>query len=139
MTIVNMTTKDYGAGNFGVVRRKLDQRVTLARYINCATYNLDSGTFYEIFKYPANTLLQKVYTITETVEGAGDTLDIVSTDAGADTLVSNHDVNTDNSVGESSTHVFKAAAGEICIKPDADLTVCKFWVVVEYLTLSTNM
>jgi len=137
--MADYTTSAYGGGNYGVTRRERDQRVTLTRYFSAATFNLVASTVYEIFKYPANTLLQKVYVITETVEGATGTIDIVDDTSSSNTLVSNANVNSDNAVGESSTHVFKAAAGSICIVPDHDLDAACFWIVVEYVALTTDM
>lgn len=122
--------------NRNVSRQMLDHEMTLRAYIDTSVNNLTSGDFYKLFDYDANTLINEVKVITETVEGAGDTLDIVDDTAGTTTLVSNHDLNTDNALSKYTTGLFKATAGQISIKPDADLTVCKFWVVVTYVKLT---
>lgn len=124
-------------GNRNVNRQILDQEMTVKAYIDTSKNNLVSGDFYKLFDYDANTLINEVKVITETVEGAGDTLDITDDSVGTTTLISNHDVNTDNDVSKYTTGLFKATAGQICIKPDAALTVCKFWVEVRLLKFST--
>jgi len=137
--MADYTTSSYGGGNHGVTRRERDQRVTLIRYFDTSTYNLAATTYYEMLKYPANTLILKAYVITETVEGAAETLDITDDTSGTTTLCSNADMNTDNALKESSSHVFKASAGSICVYPDHALATCKFWLVVEYVALTTDM
>ena len=124
--------------NRNVPRQILDHEMTSRAYIDCSANNLTSGDFYKLFNYEANTLINEVKVITETVEGAGDTLDITDDSVGTTTLVSNHDVNTDNALSKYVTGIFKDAAGSISIKPDADLTVCKFWVVVTYVKVTTD-
>ena len=137
--MADYTTSAYGGGNYGVTRRERDQRVTLTRYFSAATFNLVASTVYEMLKYPANTLIQKAYLITETVEGATATGSVVDDASSSNTLVSSSNLNVDNTVGESSTHVFKASAGSICIVPDHDLDAACFWIVVEYVALTTDM
>lgn len=137
--MADYTTSAYGGGNYGVTRRERDQRVTLVRYFDTSTYNLAATTVYEMFKYPANTLILKAYIITETVEGATATIDVVDDTSSTNTLISASTLNTDNTLGESSTHVFKAAAGSICVYPNHALDAAKFWLVVEYVALNTNM
>lgn len=128
-----------GYGNHGVARQILDQPIVVKRYINTVTLGgLTSGDYYKIFAYDANTLIQRAWIVTETVEGAADTVDVTDDSSGTTTLCSNHDLNTDNAVTNYTGAVFKASAGQICIKPDAALTVAKFWVCVEYMKLSTN-
>lgn len=127
-----------GYGNYGVARQIMDQPIVVKRYINAASDNLTSGDYYKIFAYEANTLIMRAWIVTETVEGAADTIDVTDDSSGTTTLCSNHDLNTDNAVTTYSGSVFKASAGQICIKPDAAITVAKFWVCVEYMKLSTN-
>ena len=122
--------------NRNVSRQILDHEMTSKAYVDCSANNLVSGDFYKLFDYDANTLINEIKVITETVEGTGDTLDIVDDTVGTTTLISNHDVNTDNALSKYTTGIFKATAGQISIKPDAALTVCKFWVVVTYIKLT---
>jgi len=124
--------------NRNVPRQILDQEVEVKAYIDCSANNLTSGDFYKLFDYPANTLINEIVVITETVEGAGDTLDITDDSVGTTTLVSNADVNTDNAVSKYTTGLFKDTAGQISIKPDADLTVCKFWVQAKLQLFKTT-
>lgn len=124
--------------NRNVSRQILDQEVVVRAYIDTSSTNLGSGDYYKLFDYPANTLINEVHVITETVEGAGDTLDITDDTSGTTTLVSNHDVNTDNAVSKYTTGLFKATAGQISIKPDAALTVCKFWVSAKLIMYKTT-
>lgn len=125
-------------GNRNVPRQILDQEVEVKAYIDCSANNLMSGDFYKLFDYPANTLINEVVVITETVEGAGDTLDITDDSVGTTTLISNADMNTDNAVSKYTTGLFKATAGQICIKPDAALTVCGFWVQAKLQLFKTT-
>lgn len=124
--------------NRNVNRQILDQEVTVKAYIDASANNLTSGTFYKLFDYDANTIINEVIVVTETVEGAGDTLDITDDASGTTTLVSNHDVNTDNALSKYNTGIFKATAGQISIKPDAALTVCKFWVTARLTLVKTT-
>ncbi len=117
--------------NRNVNRQILDQEILVKAYVDASANNLTSGDFYKLFDYDANTFINEVVVITETVEGAVDTLDITDDTVGTTTLVSNHDVNTDNAITKYTTGLFKATAGQISIKPDAALTVCKFWVIVK--------
>lgn len=124
--------------NRNVNRQILDQEITVKAYIDTSTINLTSGDYYKLFDYDANTFINEVVVITETVEGAGDTLDITDDTSGTTTLVSNHDVNTDNAITKYTTGLFKASAGQISIKPDAALTVCKFWVTARLIKVTTS-
>lgn len=124
--------------NRNVNRQILDQEITVKAYIDTSVINLTSGDYYKLFDYDANTFINEVVVITETVEGAGDTLDITDDTIGTTTLVSNHDVNTDNAITKYTTGLFKASAGQISIKPDAALTVCKFWVTARLIKVTTS-
>ena len=125
-------------GNRNVAREILDQEVVVSAYIDTSDKNLGSGDYYKLFDYGANTIINEIHVITETVEGAAETLDITDDTAGTTTLVSNHDLNTDNALSKYTTGLFKATAGQISIKPDAALTVCKFFVVAKLIKLSTD-
>lgn len=124
--------------NRNVNRQILDQEMTLKAYIDTSANNLTSGDYYKLFDYDANTIINEIIVVTETVEGAGDTLDITDDTSGTTTLVSNHDVNTDNALSKYTTGLFKATAGQISIKPDAALTVCKFWVIAKIIKVATT-
>ena len=124
--------------NRNVPRQILDQEITVKAYIDTSAINLGSGDYYKLFDYEANTFINEVKVITETVEGAGDTLDITDDTSGTTTLVSNHDVNTDNAISKYTTGLFKASAGQISIKPDAALATCKFWVSVTFIKFTTS-
>ena len=125
-------------GNRNVNRQILDQEILVKAYIDTSANNLTSGDFYKLFDYDANTIINEIHVVTETVEGAGDTLDITDDTVGTTTLVSNHDVNTDNALSKYTTGLFKATAGQICIKPDAALTACKFWVTAKLILVKTS-
>ena len=125
-------------GNRDEVKNNVEGSVVRRAYVDCSENNLDSGDFYKIFAYGANTIISDVHVVTETVEEAGDTLDITDDTAGTTTLVSNHDVNTDNAISNYRTGIFKESAGHLAIKPDADLTVCKFWVTAKFTPLTVN-
>ncbi len=124
--------------NRNVNRQILDQEITVKAYIDTSAINLTSGDFYKLFDYDANTFINEVVVITETVEGAGDTLDITDDTVGTTTLVSNHGVNVDNAISKYTTGLFKATAGQISIKPDNDLGTCKFWVTARLIKLTTS-
>jgi len=117
--------------NRNVPRQILDQEILVKAYVDTTSNNLTIGTFYKLFDYDANTLINEIVAITETVEGAGDTFDITDDVSGTTTLISNHDTNTDNAVSKYTTGLFKATAGQICIKPDAALTGFKGWVIAK--------
>lgn len=125
-------------GNRNVNRQILDQEILVKAYIDTSANNLASGDFYKLFDYDANTIINEIHVVTETVEGAGDTLDITDDSVGTTTLVSNHDVNTDNAISKYTTGLFKDTAGQICIKPDAALTVCKIWVTAKLILVKTT-
>jgi hypothetical protein len=124
--------------NRNVPRQILDQEVVVKAYVDASANNLASGDFYKLFDYEANTLINEVLVITETVEGAAETLDITDDSVGTTTLVADADMNTAKSVSKYTTGILKTTAGQICIKPDAALTVCKFWVVVKLQKLTTS-
>jgi hypothetical protein len=129
-TLINL------AGNRGQTKRNVEGAVTRRAYIDASTNNLTSGDFYRLFKYDANTLIQKAHIITETVEGAADTIDVTDDESGTTTLCSNHDLNTDNAITNYSTGLFKNTAGYISLKPDAAIATAKFWVVVVLIPLN---
>ena len=142
MAVVDLTTSKY-AGNYGVAKAIRDEVVTLKRYIDSTvvpngTVGLVSGDYYRLFYYPANTLLLHVRAITGTVEGTGDTIDLTDDETGTTVMVSNHDVNTANALTESSAGKFKASSGYVCVRPDNAITVAKFWVEAQYVTLLTT-
>jgi hypothetical protein len=125
------TSTELQSSNRNVNRQILDQEILVKAYIDTSAINLTSGDYYKLFDYDANTFINEVVVITETVEGAADTLDITDDSAGTTTLVSNHDVNTDNAITKYTTGLFKNTAGQISIKPDAALATCKFWVIAK--------
>lgn len=124
--------------NRNVPRQILDQEVILKAYIDTSAINLTSGDYYKLFDYDANTFINEIIVITETVESAGDTLDITDDTIGTTTLVSNHDCNTDNAKSKYTTGIFKDTAGQISIKPDDDLGTCKFWVIASLFKVATT-
>ncbi len=124
--------------NRNVSRQILDQEILVKAYIDASATNLTSGDYYKLFDYDANTYINEVIVITETVEGAADTLDITDDTSGTTTLVSNHDLNTDNANSKYTTGLFKATAGQISIKPDAALATCKFWVIAKLIKVTTS-
>ena len=137
MAVNDWTTSSY-PGNHGITKENVETVSLRKRYIDASANNMTSGDYYRLFYYPANTIIKRVFIVTETVEGAADTIDITDDESGSNTLVSNHDLNTDNAIGNYSTGLFKNTAGYISAKPDAALTVCKFWVGVELITVSTD-
>lgn len=142
MAVVDLTTGKY-AGNYGVEKELLDEVVTLKRYIDSTVVpngnvGLVASDYYRLFYYPANTFLLHVRTVTETVEGVADTVDITDDETGTTVMISNHDVNTDNAITESSAGKFKATSGYVCVRPDQAITVAKFWVVLQYVKLTTT-
>ena len=119
------------AGNYRVNKEILDGPVLLKRFIDTTVTPLVSGNTYEIFKYDANSLIKSAFLITETVEGAVETVDLMSASSGAVTLIDNHDLNTDNKVTGYTTGTFASATNYICILANAAITAAKFWVGVE--------
>lgn len=112
------------------------------RYHNCATDNLASGEYYTMFAVPANSIIRS-YAWTETVEGAAETLDVIwiavtdTTAASGVSMISNHTLETDDTCS-TGTVIAQDAAGYVCVKPDAALTVGKFNLVIEIIPMSNN-
>jgi hypothetical protein len=124
--------------NRNVSRQILDQEITVKAYIDCSDTALVSGDYYRLFYYPANTFLNEVVVITETVEGAAETTDITDDETGTTTLISSADLNTDNAITKYTTGLFKPAVGYISVKPDHALTVAAFWVIAKFTTVKTT-
>ncbi len=126
-------TKDMG--NYNVSKRNLDEIVTLCRYIDCSTYNLNSGEYTKIFTLPAGTVVLEAYTVEVTAEGT-DYCDVTINDATTITLVSN---GMTNAVDATNARAYCASESYVCLKPDAALTAAKFYVIVKCMLLSTSM
>lgn len=126
------------AGGRDQIKKNVEGSVTRRAYIDTNANNLASGIFYRLFKYGANTIISDIHVVTETVEGAGDTLDITDDETGSNTLISNQDLNTDNAIKNYRTGLFVESAGYLCIKPDAALATCKFWVTAKFTPLTTG-
>lgn len=125
--------------NYGVAKQLPGMETEVVRYIDASSINLTSGDYYKAFYYEANTELYDFRVITETVEGASDTIDITDDQTGTNVIVSNADLNTDNNLAKQSTNYFKATAGYVCIRPDAAITVAKFWVSGKMRKYSTTV
>jgi hypothetical protein len=126
-------------GNYNVGKQVLDEVVTLSRYIDASVDNLTSAAFYKLWAVPANFVLLDAYVVVDTAEGASDTLDIVDDDSATTTFVTNVDLNTANGVTVTNARKKFSAAGFICMRPDAALTVCKFTVIIKGIVTNTNM
>lgn len=144
-TVNNWLTSISGVtqpGNYGQGIADVNAFCVKRRYIDCSADGQASGEYYKLFAVEANTLV-RTYMITETAEGAADTADlyfVADTDTGAASgtaLVSNHDLNTDDTCN-AGTVIFTDVAGTICVKPDAALGTCKYWVAMEALKLATT-
>lgn len=127
-----------GYGNFSTYPEYMDRPVLQKRYIDTTITPLASGDYYKVFSYPANTLIMRAGIITETPEGAADTIDITDDSSGTTVLVSNHDVNTDNASSEYAGSEFKASSGQICVRPDQAITAAKFWIYFESMQFFTT-
>lgn len=128
-----------GAKNYGVAKQHPGQEAEVVRYIDASANNLTSGDYYRLFYYEADTELRDFRIVTETVEGASDTTDLTDDETGTNVLVSNADLNTDNNLAAQSTAVFKAAAGYVCVRPDAAIGTAKFWVSGKMKKYSTTV
>lgn len=126
------------AGNYNVSKEILDEVVTLKRFIDASTYNMTSGSFYKLFSVPANFALLDAYVVCHTAEGAADTVDIVDDDSATTTFVTNANVNSAGTITATNARKLYTAAGFIVAKPDADLTVCKFEVIVRGVVIKTT-
>lgn len=127
------------AGNYNVGTKILDQEITLSRYIATATDNLTSGAFYKLWGVPAGFCLLEAYVTCITAEGASDTLDIVDDDSATTTFVTNAAMVAANVVTATNARKYYAAAGFICVRPDAALATCAFTVTIKGLILNTSM
>ncbi len=127
------------AGNYNVTKQVLDEVITLSRYIDASTDNLTSGAFYKLWSVPDNFALLEAYVSDDVAEGAGDTLDIVDDDSATTTFVTNANLNSAGTITTTNARKAYQAAGFICMRPDADITVAKFWVVIRGIVLSTSM
>lgn len=135
-----MSTQDLitGYGNFSTYPEYLDRPILQKRYIDTTVTPLTSGDRYMVFSYPANTLILRAGVITETVEGAADTVDLEDDTSATTTLVNDHDLNTDNASSEYAGAVFKATAGQISLLANAAITAAKFWVYFESMQFQTT-
>jgi hypothetical protein len=133
-------TKDLG--NYNVGHRNGEGIVTLIRYIDTTAtgYDLASAEFDKIFAVPDNFCVLEARVVCDVVEGAVQTVDIVDDDSATTTFVSNADLSTAGGT-MTTTNARKTyqAAGFICIRPDAAITVAKFWVIIEGIILTTAM
>lgn len=125
-------------GNYGITSEKLSDMVVKKRYIDTTVTPLTNGDNYDVLAYPDNCVITEVFCITETVEGAAQTVDVRDNASPTTTCINDHDLNTDNAIGSYTTRMFKASADSINLLANADLTVCKFWVGIVYIPLSTK-
>lgn len=126
-------------GNYNIGAKILDQEITLTRYIDASTDNLTSGAFYKLFSVPAGFTLLDAFVTCVTAEGAADTLDIVDDDSATTTFVTNASMEVANVVTATNARKHYSAAGFIVLRPDAALTVCKFYVTIRGLIVNTSM
>lgn len=127
------------SGSYNVTKKILDGVITLSRYIDCSVDNLASGAYYKIFSVPDNFCLIDAYVSCDVAEGAADTIDIVDDDSATTTIVSNANVNSAGTITITNARKTYQAAGFIVMKPDAALTVAKFWVIIRGFVLNTSM
>jgi len=127
--------------NYNVGYRQLDNTVTYTRYYDSTAtgYDIGNGEYIKVFAVPANFLLTEAYVITETVEGAAETIDLVDDDSATTTIVNDANLNSDNNVATINARKFYASAGYVCILGNADITAAKFWIIVKGQILNTNM
>lgn len=126
-------------GNYSIGKKILDEGITLTRYFDCSVDNLASGAFYKIFSVPANFVVTEAYVSCVTPEGAADTIDVVDDDSATTTFVTNANVNSAGTVTATNARKVYTSAGFIVLRPDADLTVAKFYVTVKGYILNTSM
>lgn len=127
------------SGNYNVGKQILDEEITLTRYIDTSTDNLTSGAFYKLWSVPAGFVVLDAFVTCTTAEGAADTIDIVDDDSATTTFVTNANVNSAGTVTATNARKHYSAAGFIVMRPDAALTVCKFYVTIKGLVVKTSM
>ncbi len=134
MAYTNDWSKD--AGNYNVGVQILDQVITMQRYIDCAVDALGSGEYTKLWAVPLGFALLEAYVVCHTAEG-GDTLDIVDDDSSTTVFVSNAAL-TAGAIGATAARKQYAAAGFICVKPEAALTTGAFTVIIRGIQKSTK-
>lgn len=135
-------TADYSteSGNYSVGRRLGEEMVTIVRYFDTTVHNLANGLYYKIFRVPDNFALLEAFVVCGTVEGAVETCDVVDDDSATTTFVTNADLSTaEGTITATNARKMYTADGYICLKPDADLTACSFYVIIQGLILNTKM
>ncbi len=126
------------SGNREVSRKILDQIMTVTAFIDTTVNALTALDVYRLFYYAANTYIKSCVVIVQTVEGTGDTMDVYDDESLTTALVTNNDMNSAVAGTKYETGFFKTSAGYISLRPDQALTVCKFWVIAEYITVKTT-
>jgi hypothetical protein len=114
------------------------------RYINCALYNMASGSYYKMFNVPANTMVLRCYAFVATIEGGTATIDLChfldsdTTPSSVSTLANDGSLETDDTMIPSTVGICNDAAGGIYVLANEALDAAKFWVVAEFVPLTTT-
>jgi hypothetical protein len=108
----------------------------LYRYFDTSSTNMTGSDVYQIFKVGNGVMPVNVYAYVATVEGGAATLDIGD---GASTARYETDADINAAGVTKSLDATTVYTGDdtIDIIPSATLNAAKFWVVIEYIRLTT--
>ncbi len=135
-TVNDWTTSAYN-GNFNNAPMHIGSQVAKkSRYIDCSSTGQAISEYYRLIQVDSG-VLYRIICYTVTVEGAADTADVAyvadtdTTASSAVELIANHNLNV--ALTQNVYYYRPAAAGDICVKPDAALGTCVYILVVEAL------
>lgn len=145
MAYVDWTTSISGTvqeGNYNVAADDGRRFAIKKRYIDCATYNMASGSYYKIMDVPANTIV-RTYIFVGTVEGGTATVDLCwvadtdTTPSSAVALMDDQTIETDDTCAAGTVYA-NDVDGSLVILANEALDAAKFWIVAEMLQLATT-
>ncbi len=123
--------------NRNVTRQILDQEMTLKAYIDTTETPLAAADEYPIFQYDANTYISEAMLITETVEGAADTMNVLDAASGSN-LIAAQDLSSLGTGTKYTTGKLMTTAGDISLTVSAAITAWKGWVHVKFTKMKTT-
>ena len=135
------TDKAYCAqeGNWASTKEFIrGHNIVIERAFSTATYNLTSGDDYDMIQYPDHSLIFNGYLITTTAEGATGTIDLRDNASPTTTMINDHDLNTDNTIGAYTTALWKPSAEQINILVNNNLDTAVFKIVIDMTVLSAD-